>query len=59
MHFFLSVFQIHPGEKGSNQFSARKPKGNLEGEEAEPFLYITRDYNLDISLPALLISFWV
>lgn len=51
-------FKIQPGEKGSNQFSARKLKDNLEGGEAEPFRYITMDYHLDISPPSCLISFW-
>lgn len=54
----LVFYQNQCGEKGSNQFSARKPKDNLEGEEAEPFLYITIDYNLDISPPSWLISLW-
>jgi len=51
MSFF---FQIQPGEKCSNHFSARKPKDNLEREEADPFLYTTMDYHLDISLPSWL-----
>lgn len=59
MHFFLFVFQIQPGEKGGDKSSARKPKDNLEGEEVEPFLYITRDYNLDIFVASLLVSSWV
>lgn len=54
----LVFYQNQCGEKGSNQFSARKPKDNLEGEEAEPFLFITIDYHLDISPPSWLISLW-
>lgn len=54
----MLLFQIQPRGKGSNQFFARKPKGNLEGKESEPLLYITMDYNWDISPPSLVIDFW-
>lgn len=39
----MLLFQIQPGEKGSNQFFARKTKENLDNLESEPLLYITVD----------------